>query len=217
MEIIINGNNDVMTVTPDTSLGKLLADLRSFLGKHGQLAAQVVLDGQPLSVAMEMQHADTPVTEFKTLEIVTAAVIDQVQRILQGLHKLVGNLKQQSIVIGEQLQQGRKEEALTTLQPLIENLGVFCDGITYCATAIQQHKSDLYTPPPDAINDFKDIMARLHECLVAEEEVTFADVLLFELPDNLDGWQTTFDAMLEGLAAIGQDGADGSEDAHGPS
>ncbi len=204
MKIVINGVNDAMEVTPETTLQELLRRFRTFGMQNKQVISKVVLDGELLSEKREAELGATPVTTFERLELETTSLTKMVLSISWGLLETIDLLNEKSRRIGGLLQEGESTEALQMLDQFSHDLSAFSQGITYCFKAIDGNAIDLQVVNEQDLNrvdfeqdlkELKQLLQRVYECLQADEEVEFADILNFEIPGNLERWRTVLSTL----------------------
>ena len=62
-------------------------------------------------------------------------------------------------------------------------------GVHHSFAFLAQKGSSAYRSVDDDLGTFRDLLERLHEVIVSEEEVEFGDLLLYEVPDGLEAWR----------------------------
>jgi hypothetical protein len=200
MDIEYNDARDLFAVSPDTTLGELLGELRARLAEHGQVISELTLDGAPLSAARERELADQPAGAFELLTVTGVPVAALVRHILYGLEDAIEGLQKKSTTIGGLLQSGKRFEALESLEKFIGDLESFAEGIRHCFTFVAREKEQSFPSVGAELATLRGLLERMQALLVAEEEVEFADLFCYEVPEHLASWRSFLDLANQTLA-----------------
>ncbi len=206
MEIEYNGKRDLFQVTPDTTFGNLLLQLRKGLAEYGQVVAELILDGEPLTEQREALLSADPVGSYGLLKVTGVFAPDMVNHILNGLSEAIDALQKKSSAIGRLVQQGHRGEALEHLDRFTGDLGAFADGIHHCYSFLKTARSSAFRPIDEDMQGLRALLERINEVIVSEEDVEFGDLLLYEVPDSLEAWRSLLDATTKALTTANHEG-----------
>jgi hypothetical protein len=123
-----------------------------------------------------------------------------VHSILKGLLDALDGLKAKSAAIGTLLQKGRRAEALGHLGGFAGDLAFFADGIHHCCSCLGAGKPEVEKLVKEGLEELQGLLGRLQGCIHGKEDVEFADLLVFEIPDSIEKWRgflASASAMLE--------------------
>jgi hypothetical protein len=200
VDIEYNGVRELFEVSPDTSLGELLHELRRKLAEHGQVIAELTLDGDVLTESREAELGGEPVASFTLLAVTGMSAAALVRHILFGLGEAIGGLQDKSAAIGRLLQAGKRTEALESLDLFVSDLAAFSDGIGHSFAFLAVQKVQAFPSVDTELAALRALLERMQELLAAEDEVEFADLFRYEVPEHLASWRSFLDLTNKTLA-----------------
>jgi len=202
MDIEYNGNRDIFQVSPDAIFREFLYELRVQLSRADHVVCELVLDGEELSEAREQELGDEPAGTFNLLKVTAMPVAELVRHVIAGLDDAVELLQGKSETIGTLLQGGKRVKALEALERFIVDLEAFAEGIKHSFAFLATQGPNTYPTVDRELAALRDILERMRELLAAEEEVEFADLFRYEVPEHLASWRSFLDVTNQALAAL---------------
>jgi len=199
MEIVVNGKRQNFEVEPQTLVSTILEQLRFYLAEQGQVASAVTLDGTALSPENEQELQNRKAGDFSRLEVQTVTTEQLVGQVLRGLVEAASALRERSSEVGALFQEGKRSEALESLRPFLDDLATFADGTNQCYRYVARTGSLSVREASREASVLRELFKRLNTLLSGNQEVELSDLLLYEVPEALQRWESILSGTADAL------------------
>lgn len=185
--LIVNGNKRETPLSPESSLGELLEFVRGTYSGESLCISSIRVDGEEISESAEIALSLMPLSELKSIEVLTAHPRELAEQTLRDMIEFCAPLSERARRAGQCFRENQHPS---------RDLAVLVDGINVFTEALRGAKQILRVIPggfpridvleADLISIMKDIV-QFYE----EGQLAYVGELLSEhLPKNIDEWRT---------------------------
>ena len=204
MRIFINGQPDLVSPEDNAAFGRIMVELRDFLRQNGLGLVSIAADGAPVTLEVEQQWQDKPVSEISELQVQARGLIDMGTELLGTIAKAITALQTDTAAIVEALRggQAKVEEKLKRLFQdfdgvqrgivMVCNLtGLSLDTLKIDNTPFTQHVLQMAKTLQEVRNNLRN-----------QDTYALSETLQYELQEQFPRWRRAAEILGEHLANL---------------
>lgn len=189
MDILVNGQRDLVSVDPGSGLQDTLHQLRDWVRGEGLAILQVTLDGEAVTVDLDAGRASETVDAYQSLNLQVGRPADLAVSVLEGLRQMLPKLETSMREAAGAFGRGKPDFALARFPQILEAweavLGSVGQVCALCSVPMDA-VSRVVTPERQA--SLKDAVLRTKQAFDDADFVSLADLLEYELAPMTGDW-----------------------------
>lgn len=196
VKVFVDGQ-DVREVTEEVTVRDVYRELVGGLLVDGRTVTEVKLDGKVLSQDEQNEMLQEGSHSGAALELKTVATEPLIRETLEEVLKHITLLRVGITRAVEELSKGDRQKALEALQGVL-NIWVVVSEAVQKVFALDMLK-DGREPDPAMIEKQKkgaEVLLEFERAMTESDWVTFGDLLEYELPGVVDGWESLVKEIL---------------------
>ncbi|MBI4574727.1 MAG: hypothetical protein HY722_00520 [Planctomycetes bacterium] len=194
MEILINGNPELVSADPGTPVVRIVEQLRRWLRDQGLVVSQAELDGGAVDLERLDGLGGSLVDAYRRLTITAAAPERLALEVIRGLVEMLARLADNMRQAARMVQEGRVAQGLERFRGGIEGWSVLQDSLARVGRLLGLDLGGFQGPsgPLGArMAHLGGILARTQEAIQHADAVAMGDLLEYELVPLAEEWSKT--------------------------
>lgn len=213
VKILINGNPDIVSAEPGSTLGQIIDQLRDFMRSNGLLALNFELDGEELTPERERELAGSDVENYTQMTVEARDVHAACSELLRTVEEAVDPLVASACELAGDLQSGMMQNLESRMQDLLQRFQDIQRGLLMVCGAAGKRADDLMidgNPFSEKIADMDSIHREMRENIQNADAQALAETLEFELAERLSEWRRAAVVLRETISTADRE-TDGSD------
>jgi len=192
MRVTLNGLELSRRAAGAQTVSDVLEQVAAEINHGGKIIVGIHVDGEWIPRGAPSQVLAQPVGAVQHLDITITELADAQERALDDAETVITALKTKSRPTAKKFRVGDDAAANNELAALLQDLQLIATSLDYCTRKLKQTPGEatLRRRLDDTAGALVPTLDRLYKAQAAEDYVTVADELEYELPDHLDQWQS---------------------------